>query len=246
MIRAVIFDVGFTLVRAEPSEAALVLGTLQAAGLDVDVSALERAARVVLTEARQRTGRDLDIWASDTNIQRYWVDFYQRLLAQLGLPPERRRAVAERIYAQFVEHSSWTLYPEVERVLDELQRRDYILGAVSDWQTLLLELVHHLDLARYLDFVVVSAVIGLGKPDPLLFRHAIERAGVAPHEALFVGDTYATDILGARAAGLHPVLIARHRRPPVADVPVIQALDELFDLLPPGESDTHQRAEPEG
>ncbi|HBY95872.1 MAG: HAD family hydrolase [Ardenticatenaceae bacterium] len=235
-IRAVIFDVGFTLVRAEPSEEALVLEAMNAAGLDVDRTDLARATRAVMAEERRQPGRDLDVWASDSNIEQYWTGFYQRLLAQLDVVPDRRLAVAERIYAQFVAHASWTLYPEVEPVLAELQQRGYILGAVSDWQTVLLELVHQLELSRYLEFVVVSAVIGLGKPDPLLFRHAIQRAGVAPQEALFVGDTYATDILGARAAGLRPVLIARTHRPPVADVPIIQTLNELFNVLPPGGS----------
>jgi putative hydrolase of the HAD superfamily len=154
------------------------------------------------------------------------------LLAELDVEPDRRAIVAEQIYAQFVNHKSWALYPEVRGVLSELQRRGYILGAVSDWQTALLELVHHLELSRFLEFVVVSAMIGLGKPDPLLFRHAVERAGVAPSEALFVGDTYATDVIGARAAGLQPVLIVRDGQPPMADVPIIQSLDQLFELLP--------------
>ncbi|HYN88286.1 MAG TPA: HAD-IA family hydrolase [Ardenticatenaceae bacterium] len=232
MIRAVIFDVGFTLVRIEPPEEVLVLEAMRAAGLEVASSDLARAAQAVLAAERAKTPRDLDVWASDLNIRRYWLDLYERMLGELDVAPQYRPATAERIYAQFVGHAHWTLYPEVEGVLGELQRRGYILGAVSDWQSALVELVHHLNLSRFLQFIVVSAVIGLGKPDPLLFRHAIARAGVAPAEALFIGDTYATDILGARAVGMHPVLIARNHEGFAADVPVIRSLDEIIALLP--------------
>ena len=58
-----------------------------------------------------------------------------------------------------------------------------------------------------LDFVIDSAVVGVEKPDPRIFELAVRQAGVAAHEAAYVGDLYSVDVLGARAAGLHPILL---------------------------------------
>ena len=56
-------------------------------------------------------------------------------------------------------------------------------------------------------FVIDSAVVGVEKPDPRIFELAVRQAGVAAHEAAYVGDLYSVDVLGARAAGLHPILL---------------------------------------
>ena len=58
-----------------------------------------------------------------------------------------------------------------------------------------------------LDFVIDSALVGVEKPDPRIFRLALEQAGVAPHEAVYIGDLYSVDVLGSRAAGLRSILL---------------------------------------
>ena len=64
-----------------------------------------------------------------------------------------------------------------------------------------------LGLAKHLDFVLDSAEVGVEKPDPRIFRIALERAGVDPAHALYVGDLYSVDVLGARAVGMEAVLL---------------------------------------
>ncbi len=58
-----------------------------------------------------------------------------------------------------------------------------------------------------LDFVVDSGAVGVEKPDPAIFRIALERAGVSAAEAMHVGDLFPVDVVGARRAGLEPVLL---------------------------------------
>ena len=77
--------------------------------------------------------------------------------------------------------------------------------------------------------IVVGYLVGLSKPDPAIFRHALERLGVEPREAVFVGDSYAHDALAARAAGLAAVLIDPLDLHPEAVCPRIR---RLGDLLP--------------
>ena len=64
-----------------------------------------------------------------------------------------------------------------------------------------------LGLGRHLDFVIDSSQVGVEKPDPRIFRIALERAGMAATDAVYVGDLYSVDVLGARAAGLNAILM---------------------------------------
>ncbi|MGH7415222.1 MAG: HAD family hydrolase, partial [Candidatus Rokuibacteriota bacterium] len=58
-----------------------------------------------------------------------------------------------------------------------------------------------------LHFIIDSAVVGVQKPDPRIFHLGLREAGVAPAEAVYVGDLYSVDVLGARAAGLDGILL---------------------------------------
>ncbi len=84
-------------------------------------------------------------------------------------------------------------------------------------------------LYRYLDSVLSSASIGIIKPDPHIYEVACERLEVEPARAVHVGDHYYADVLGARAVGIHPVMIDRFGFSHRADVPVIE---DLYGLLP--------------
>jgi len=68
-------------------------------------------------------------------------------------------------------------------------------------------IVESAGLAVDLDFVIDSGEAGVEKPDPAIFRLALDRAGVAAEEAAYVGDLYSVDVLGARAAGIEAVLL---------------------------------------
>ena len=83
-------------------------------------------------------------------------------------------------------------------------------------------------MAPYLDFIVTPADAGADKPDPAIFRFALKKAGVGAEEAIFIGDQYKIDIVGAIAAGIKPVLIDRYN---VSDsIKVCPRIKSLRDL----------------
>jgi putative hydrolase of the HAD superfamily len=84
------------------------------------------------------------------------------------------------------------------------------------------------------DVVVDSALIGVEKPDPRIFQAALQALDVAPEEALYLGDLYAVDVLGARAAGMHAVLLGEPGEGP-PDCPRAGSIEELVQLLLAGE-----------
>jgi putative hydrolase of the HAD superfamily len=120
-------------------------------------------------------------------------------------------------------------YPEVPGVLATLRERGCALVVVSNWDVSLHDVLDRTGLRPLVDAVVTSAELGVAKPAPAIFAHALDLAGgVAPEEALHAGDDVAADVEGARAAGIAAVLVARDgERPP----PGVQAIASLEGLI---------------
>jgi putative hydrolase of the HAD superfamily len=108
--------------------------------------------------------------------------------------------------------------------------RDHRLLVVSNWDCSLADWLGPAGLLEHVDAVVTSAEVGVAKPGRAIFERALELAGVAPGDAVHVGDSLENDVAGARAAGIRPVLVARDGAAP-AGVEAIRSLAELPALL---------------
>jgi putative hydrolase of the HAD superfamily len=120
-------------------------------------------------------------------------------------------------------------YREVPGVLAALRERGCALVVVSNWDVSLHDVLDQTGLRPLVDAVVTSAELGVAKPDPAIFAHALELAGGVPAaEALHAGDDVAADVEGARAAGIAAVLVARDGERPPPGVRTITTLDGLI------------------
>jgi putative hydrolase of the HAD superfamily len=99
---------------------------------------------------------------------------------------------------------------------------------VSNWDVSLHERLAETGLAGLVDGAVASAELGAAKPDPAIFRAALERLGATAGEAMHVGDSMEHDVAGARAAGLDAVLVARDGAEAPDGVRVVSSLDGLL------------------
>ena len=81
--------------------------------------------------------------------------------------------------------------------------------------------------------VIDSGLVGSAKPDPAIFRLALERAGAEPTKAVHVGDTLSADVSGARGAGIIPIHLDPHRRCRAADDRHIRALNGIWQHVRP-------------
>ena len=135
----------------------------------------------------------------------------------------------DHIYDVFRSRDSWRVYEDVTEsgLLGQLKKNGVILGVVSNWDSRLPEILKNMGLAPYFNFILASTVVGSAKPDPGIFNEALQRAGVPPGQACHIGDEPATDIQGARNAGIHAILIDRkshHDGGGIAKVPSFHAL----------------------
>ena len=118
-------------------------------------------------------------------------------------------------------------YPEVPDVLARLRAGGARLAVVSNWDVSLHDVLERTGLRPLVDAGVVSAGLGVGKPDPAIFRAALDRLGAAAEGSVHVGDSLEHDVAGARAAGLEAVLVARNGAAAPEGVRTVRSLAEL-------------------
>jgi putative hydrolase of the HAD superfamily len=124
------------------------------------------------------------------------------------------------------------LYDDVAPALDELKKRGLILGLISNVDRDINSLYEGLGLPGWLQLKITSQDVGFNKPQPQIFRAALEQAKVKPEEAIYVGDQYEIDVLGANGVGMRGILIDRHDfSPEISDSPRLRRLTELTDYL---------------
>jgi HAD superfamily hydrolase (TIGR01509 family) len=198
VLRAVLFDWGDTLMRWAPEPDLLEAG--HAAGF----AALGRDPVPALTE-RFRTAYLSAFFEPGVIEEVEYPAQVRLLLGEFGIE------VDDEELGRFLEaeHAAWAparqLASTSHALLESLRERGLRLGLVSnafDPPDLLHRDLEQLGVASRLDVALFSSEIGRRKPDPLIFRRALELLDVAPHDALFVGDTLASDIAGAAALGM--------------------------------------------
>ncbi len=199
--RAIFFDAGNTLLQLDYSA---IAGQLALHGIRCDPGEIARA------EYRARVRLDPHLAPGASTETRSVAGYYFRyLLEELGVSdPETSRALVEWRRGYNVPVGLWNRAdPEAEEILRRLRGYRVGAGVISNSNGSVKGILEELGLARHLDFVLDSAVVGVEKPDPRIFRLALDAAGVEPEQAVYIGDLYSVDVLGARAAGLEAVLL---------------------------------------
>ena len=138
----------------------------------------------------------------------WWHDVVRRVFEPSGPFPDFEDYFDE-LFAYFARADSWVLYDDARAALDALRERGLLLVMISNFDSRVLEIIRGLGIADYFDSVFISSSAGFAKPSAGIFRLALERHGIAPDQALHVGDSPETDIEGALRAGVRPVLLDR-------------------------------------
>jgi putative hydrolase of the HAD superfamily len=219
--KAIFFDAVGTLVYLPRSVGHHYALVGERIGLTLDATALDRA---FATWWKQMPSRPAIDGPREEDDKGWWQELVDHVLDEVapGTSELDRDAFLEGAYAHFAEAGVWDLYPEAAEVLGSLGGR-FDLAVVSNFDGRLRMILEHLGVSQFFSHVFLSSELGADKPDPEIYRRALQLSGAAPTETMYVGDDPVRDWQGAASAGLSVFRLDRPRT-------------SLRDLLPIVES----------
>lgn len=220
---AVLLDAGGVLVDPDWSRVAAILGRHH-----IEIS----AERLAAAEPKAKWWLDRPEHIAGVDDAKRALLYYDLVLAGTGhggpVPPE----VWADVRAEHARSNLWQrVLPEVPEALARLRGAGLRLAVVSNANGTAPQLLQQVGLAPYFDTMLDSAIEGVEKPDPEIFRRALDRLGCPASRALHVGDLYQVDVLGARAAGVAAALVDAGGLYGDADCPRFASLRALVDAL---------------
>ncbi len=169
--------------------------------------------------------------ATGTDRERAAV-YLEALFLHGGVPPERMGEVRDCLRRLHGERHLWcSVHERTHDALARLRAAGLRLGVVSNSDGRVEQALTAAGLREYFDVVIDSSIFGTEKPDPAIFRAALQALDVAPEEALYVGDLYEVDVVGAQAAGMDAVLLTASGARQGPPCRTAASIDELVDAL---------------
>ena len=222
-VRAVLFDAGNTLIALDYGR--LAGGVSAAVGRTISADQLRSRASEAAAALERGTGTDRERASA----------YLEALFLLAGVRHEELDRVRGEVVRLHQERHLWIgVVPGTVEALERLRAAGVRLGVVSNSDGQVDAALAEAGLRPYFEVVVDSTVAGVEKPDPRIFRVALEALGVPASETVYVGDVYEVDVVGARGAGMHPVLLDPHAFHSGRDVATVRTLAELPDLLAAG------------
>jgi putative hydrolase of the HAD superfamily len=216
-LRAVLFDVDFTLCRPGPELSAERYARIAARhGVTLHAGRYDEAREAAALNLK----RHPELLHDDT----IWHRFTEEIFLGMGGPAEIASDCATEIEHGWEVSENFELFEDALPVLDELRVASLRIGLVSNGIRDLTEFVahHRLDVDAFVD----SRTHGRVKPHPTIFQAALDRLEVDPADAVMVGDSLEEDVEGARALGMRAILIDREDRHPEVE----ERLTDLYGL----------------
>lgn len=225
-LQAVLFDAGNTLLfldypRLAPAVAA-------ATGVPLTAGQLEAQARPAA----------LALERSDTTDRERASRYLETIFRLAGVPDAKMEVVRDTLFALHRERHLWSgVVPGTTEALQRLRQGGYRLAVVSNSDGRAEEGLEAAGLLEFFEFVVDSQLVGFEKPDPRIFAAALDRLALVPAEALYVGDIYEVDVVGARRAGMDVILVDPLGNHAGRDVRTVVSVVEVAELILGGAAD---------
>lgn len=223
MIKAVLFDLGGTLVKTiEVPE--IYRRILSLYGVDVSAEEIWEAHTANEEKARYYIEAQLEMG------NQYWYDWNRTVLESLGYG-ERSLFLGKMIFDHWWDYAGLELYPDVMETIGALREKGVLVGILTNgFKYDYSEILEILGLSDFFDLVMGPDSCGCGKPDRRIFQYALDTLGLDPSEVVYVGNDYEKDYIGARDAGMLPLMIDRGQIIQ-GEATVINSLNEILDHL---------------
>ncbi len=233
MIKGIFFDLDGTLRHNLPSGGEVFADHAAELGLRIGREDRERLFRWEHFYWAQSAEFLADRQHFDGRAAEFWYQYGQRQLVALGATTAQAIEWAPKITLYMLQaYKPLSVVPEdAWRILPKLKEDGYRMAVISNREVSFQAEVDALGLAPYFEFSLAGGEVNSYKPDPGIFRHACSRLGVSAAEAVYVGDSYFADVIGARRARLTPILYDPRGLFPEAGCVTIKTFDELPDAL---------------
>jgi len=230
-VRTILFDLDGTLVFHEPDSFDVISAFCTEIGQPLDAET-DRWGRRTRHEyfVDPIIREQLNGFSPDE----FWLHFNRHLLDAIGIEGDLDRLAAE-VTGRFASLELTYDCPAAGcDTLAELRARGYTLGLITnrDLVERFYQLLDEMEMRHFFDLTLASGEIGIRKPKPGIFHAALDRLGAQADQALYVGDNYWADVVGAQRAGVTPVLFDPHRLFPEADCLILDSIHELLAWLP--------------
>jgi putative hydrolase of the HAD superfamily len=223
-LECVLFDAVDTLLAPAPSFQGRFVAVAAEHGVPLEEAAVDAAIAAAAREAAWP-----EDWTDPATQRTFWLGFYGKVLGSFG---HTGTGLAEALFQAFSDPAAYRLFDDVRPALDELARRGIILGLVSNFEPWLDEVLALQGIDGRFAAVAVSGKLGVAKPDPRIFKAALDQTRADPGATVHVGDQLVNDVAGAAAAGITPVLIDRFgRHPDAGGAHRVEDLGGLLELV---------------
>jgi REG-2-like HAD superfamily hydrolase len=232
-LRAVFLDIGETLITTTVSRFEVYARAARSRGREIDEGAMKK----LMGRAHHTLPRTID------GAHRYTDPWFRAFIArvfgdELGFRGAPLEEITQELFDHFETANSFRVFSGAEALFDALREQGLVVGVISNWTARLPQLLASLGWEDRFEPILCSAVEGIEKPEPEIFRRALARAGVEAGEALHVGDDPELDVAGARGAGLAAVRVDHFTDAPhdggngdPAAAPCVYGLDELRSFI---------------
>jgi putative hydrolase of the HAD superfamily len=209
MIKAVFFDLYHTLICYDPPQEEALSKVLSELGIEATPESLRRPIVAADEFIYQEHSRQPISKRSDEEKRALFAQYQAMLLKEAGIEPTSE-LIGSILSKMHQIKFNRVLFDDVLPALTELKKKGLILGLISNVDSNIAPLLDKLGLSQLLQVVVTSQDTGYFKPHPEIFKEAASQASVQVSEAMYIGDQYQIDVLGAKKAGMQGVLLDRN------------------------------------
>jgi putative hydrolase of the HAD superfamily len=232
VIKAVLFDWFNTLVHYDPPREELYRKVFQESGITVSFREIYKGLLVGDRYFFSAQARNLVRGAGFEERAAQFTLYCRAIAAEAGLEitPELQLDIIRKVLKQFT--GDYTLYEDVLPVFQWLKQKGMITGVITNADKNVAGLIEKLGAKPFMDVLVTSGEVGVDKPAPQIFLTALERAKVKNQEAIYIGDQYQSDVLGAGGVGMKALLLDRYDiNQETLAYPLIKSLEEIREYV---------------
>ena len=228
MITTISFDIGGTILFADPGIPEIFARVAQKRGHDVQIDDVTPYLPAINEYYEHEYARNGDFWCKHDQAVQIWLDMYALMATYVNIDDSD---LPEAIYHEYLKACNWTIYNDVLPFLNYLKKNHYKTVVVSNWDATLENLIRSLDLLPFFDEVVASAAVGCRKPEPAIFEIALERMQCRPEEMIHIGDLPQADGDGAYRCNITPIIIDRDNIHNGTDYTLVRSMNEIPHII---------------